>query len=274
MDQQKIASFISERRKTQNMTQKELADKLNVTDKAISKWERGQGYPDISLIVPLAQALGVTANDLLTGGDNFAAPTQIQVAPYNQPRRVMQWRPTKKTANLLFIILTFSFLAADFVCALVDFVLNQTFTWSLYVLGATLLVWFCTLPFFRFQKLRVVSSLSVLSLLFFPFLALVEYVSGGDWLLTVGLPVGLIGLAETWLLVCLFAYTKISRWYILALLFLSDILFDFTLEHILKLQQIQPVEDPANLLSMTLSLIMAAAALLIGYFYKKRHHSG
>lgn len=274
MDQQKIASFISERRKAQNMTQKELADKLNVTDKAISKWERGQGYPDISLIVPLAQALGVTANDLLMGGDNSTVPPQPQSEPHKLPGRAKQWRPTKKTASLLFIILTFSFLAADFVCALVDFVLNQTFTWSLYVLGATLLVWFCTMPFFRFQKLRVVGSLSILSLLLFPFLALVERVSGGDWLLTVGLPVGLIALAETWLLVSLLVYTKISRWYILALLFLSDILIDFTLEHVLKLQQIQPAEDPANLLSMTLSLILAAAALLIGYFYNKRHHSG
>jgi transcriptional regulator with XRE-family HTH domain len=50
------------------MTQKELAEKIYVTDKAISKWERGLGSPDISILPLLADALGVTADDILSGG--------------------------------------------------------------------------------------------------------------------------------------------------------------------------------------------------------------
>ena len=49
------------------MTQKELAEKLNVTDKAISKWERGNGYPEITIIPELAKALEITVNELLSG---------------------------------------------------------------------------------------------------------------------------------------------------------------------------------------------------------------
>lgn len=54
-------------RKSQKLTQKDLAEKLKITDKAVSKWERGISCPDISLLVPLAQALGVTTSELLNG---------------------------------------------------------------------------------------------------------------------------------------------------------------------------------------------------------------
>ena len=67
MKQQKIGNFILELRKEKNMTQQELADKIGVTDKAISKWENGRGMPDLSLMKPLCTALGITINDLLSG---------------------------------------------------------------------------------------------------------------------------------------------------------------------------------------------------------------
>ena len=59
MDAKKLGLFIAQLRKEQNMTQADLARKLQVTDKAISKWERGLGLPDINSIEPLAEALGV-----------------------------------------------------------------------------------------------------------------------------------------------------------------------------------------------------------------------
>ena len=67
MNQEKIGKFILELRKEKNMTQQELADKIGVTDKAISKWENGRGMPDLSLMKPLCTALGITINDLLSG---------------------------------------------------------------------------------------------------------------------------------------------------------------------------------------------------------------
>ena len=64
---EKIGKFISELRKSKGLTQKDLAEQMGVTDKAVSKWERGQSYPDISLIIPLSELFGVTANELLNG---------------------------------------------------------------------------------------------------------------------------------------------------------------------------------------------------------------
>ena len=65
MDAKKFGTFIASLRKENNMTQADLAKKLQVTDKAISKWERGLGFPDINSIEPLADALGVSILEIM-----------------------------------------------------------------------------------------------------------------------------------------------------------------------------------------------------------------
>ena len=67
MNQEKIGNFILELRKEKNMTQQELADKIGVTDKAISKWENGRGMPDLSLMKPLCRELDISINELISG---------------------------------------------------------------------------------------------------------------------------------------------------------------------------------------------------------------
>ena len=67
MEKEKLGLFVSQLRKEQNMTQKELAEKLCVTDKAVSKWERGLSFPDISLLEPLADTFEVSVMELLQG---------------------------------------------------------------------------------------------------------------------------------------------------------------------------------------------------------------
>lgn len=67
MNQEKTGKFISKLRKEKNMTQMELADKIGVTDRAISKWENGRGMPDLSLLIPLCEILNISVNELLSG---------------------------------------------------------------------------------------------------------------------------------------------------------------------------------------------------------------
>ena len=67
MDQLKIGKFIAERRKGENLTQFELAEKLGVTDRAVSKWETGRAMPDSSIMLELCAILKITVNDLLSG---------------------------------------------------------------------------------------------------------------------------------------------------------------------------------------------------------------
>jgi len=70
MDAKKTGQLICESRKQHGMSQKDLADILYITDKAVSKWERGISFPDISLLIPLSEALGISLYDLLSGGDH------------------------------------------------------------------------------------------------------------------------------------------------------------------------------------------------------------
>ncbi|MDO4487974.1 MAG: helix-turn-helix transcriptional regulator [Eubacteriales bacterium] len=70
MDREEFGAFISSMRKEKNLTQKELADKLLISDKAVSKWERGLSYPDITMLEPLSGILGVSISELVLGRRN------------------------------------------------------------------------------------------------------------------------------------------------------------------------------------------------------------
>lgn len=67
MDQVKIGKFISELRKGKKLTQEQLAEKLGVTQKSVSRWETGKNMPDLSILQPLSAELGVTVSELLDG---------------------------------------------------------------------------------------------------------------------------------------------------------------------------------------------------------------
>lgn len=67
MNQVKIGKFIAECRKNKNLTQMQLAEKLNITDRAISKWETGKGMPDSAIMLDLCNELGISVNELLSG---------------------------------------------------------------------------------------------------------------------------------------------------------------------------------------------------------------
>lgn len=79
MNSESMENFICERRKAKNLTQKQLAEQLNITDKAVSKWERGLGYPDITVLTKLAETLGVTTSELLNGSQSESSASKPDV---------------------------------------------------------------------------------------------------------------------------------------------------------------------------------------------------
>lgn len=82
MDQLKIGKFISECRKSKNLTQLQLAEKLFVTDRAVSKWENGRSIPDSSIMLELCSVLDITVNDLLSG-EKVAMENNVEVLEKN-----------------------------------------------------------------------------------------------------------------------------------------------------------------------------------------------
>ena len=89
MDQIKIGKFIQEKRKAKNLTQLDLADKLLITDRAVSKWECGKSLPDASIMLQLCELLEISVNELLTGED-------IEMENYNKQAELNLVKITKQ----------------------------------------------------------------------------------------------------------------------------------------------------------------------------------
>lgn len=95
MDQIKIGKFIAEERKAKKYTQRELADKLSISDKTISKLERGNGFPEVSLLLPLCNELEITVNELLSG-ERLQAMDYKKKAEKNMVNLVKEAQESKK----------------------------------------------------------------------------------------------------------------------------------------------------------------------------------
>ena len=98
MNQVKIGKFIAQCRKNKNMTQAELAEKLNITDRAISKWETGKGMPDSSIMLELCNELDITVNELLSG-------EEIEMDNYNKiaEENLLEFKKIDETKNKMLL---------------------------------------------------------------------------------------------------------------------------------------------------------------------------
>ena len=65
MTKEQLGTFIAENRRDRGLTQRDLAERLHITDKAVSKWERGLSYPDVTLLEPLAEVFGLGVEELV-----------------------------------------------------------------------------------------------------------------------------------------------------------------------------------------------------------------
>ncbi len=92
MDQIKIGKFIAECRKKNNLTQMQLAEKLNITDRAISKWENGKAMPDSSIMLDLCNELKISVNELLSG-------EMIEMKEYNKKTEELLLKMTQEKEN-------------------------------------------------------------------------------------------------------------------------------------------------------------------------------
>ncbi|MBQ8600340.1 MAG: helix-turn-helix domain-containing protein [Clostridia bacterium] len=95
MDQIRIGKFIAEMRKEKGLTQRQLADILLISDKTVSKWECGKGLPEVSLMLPLCETLGINVNELLSG-EQLSAVEYQEKAEDNIMRLINEREENKK----------------------------------------------------------------------------------------------------------------------------------------------------------------------------------
>lgn len=140
MDQVKIGSFIKAMRKEQGLTQHELAEKLYISDKTVSKWETGNGMPDVTLMVPLCKILNISVNELLSGerldNDQYYKKAEENIMT------LMEERKREKKKLIISILVGLSVMipafALIFVAAFVD--LSEATRIVLIVIGLVALV--------------------------------------------------------------------------------------------------------------------------------------
>ena len=105
MTKEQLGDFITQQRKAQGMTQKDLAQRLHVTDKAVSKWERGLSYPDVTLLEPLAAALGLSVEELMSckeTNEREAVNTLMDISRDNLRQRKL--RDGRRLAGVLILV--------------------------------------------------------------------------------------------------------------------------------------------------------------------------
>ena len=137
MDRLKTGELIAVARREKNLTQKELAQKLHVSDRAVSKWERGAGFPDVGLLEPLAKALDLNVLDLLRGErteeqDVHAAVQEALTAWQAQQKKC---RAGERTAKLKLVATVMTCLLMLSRCGFLKIPLRHTVLAGVYVDG-------------------------------------------------------------------------------------------------------------------------------------------
>ena len=200
-DKKAFGSFIRTKRTEKNYSQKDLAEMLFVTEGAVSKWERGVSYPDITLISDICRALDITEHELITASiDNNTRKIRHEAHKF----RIIR--------NTWFLVPTISYSIALLVCFICNLAVNHTLSWFFIVLSS-LLCGYSFIPtftlFFNSKKLLVFTSSSYTSICIL-LLTCAIYTNNLSWLLT-----ACIGVLMGYVLIfipILLSKTKYSRY--------------------------------------------------------------
>lgn len=99
MDQKRIGAFIAQCRKEKNLTQMQLAELLGITNQAVSKWENGRGMPDVSLLQPLCEVLGISFNELFSGehisAEEYKGKAEENISRLFKEKQIANLKPVK-----------------------------------------------------------------------------------------------------------------------------------------------------------------------------------
>ena len=149
MNQSDIGKFIARCRKEQKLTQAQLAEKLNITDRAVSKWETGKCMPDSSIMLQLCEILGITVNELLSGEELKMEKDYEEYEKKADENLLELKRRDENHINrnaVISIIFSCTLLIGAAVCVICDLAITKRLTWSLIPISSVLLAWVVLFP--------------------------------------------------------------------------------------------------------------------------------
>jgi len=270
MDQIKIGRFIAQCRKNRDLTQAQLAEQLNITDRAVSKWETGKSMPDSAILLDLCEILGITANELLSG-EKLNMGNYEKRAEENLVALKRGEEKSRRRNVLLSILFSAALLVGLLVCLICDIALSGRLTWSLIPAGSILFAWLVFFSGIILGKGGLLGSLTSFSVFLVPYLYLLSRLTETEAVFTMGRALAVPSLLFLWLIALVLVQTgKNGKLAAVGFSCLLAIPFLFVINALLSKMVGTPLLDVWDLLSVLLLLTAALGAFLWEHVRKKR----
>lgn len=269
INQIEIGKFIAECRKKKNLTQAQLAEKLNITDRAVSKWETGKSMPDSSIMLDLCEILGITVNELLSGEEvNMEIYEQKADENLIALKRKAENNMTKNT--IVSILFSVTLLIGIMVCLICNIAISGGLTWSLIPVSSIVFAWVISFPSVVLGKRGIVVSLISLSVFIIPYLFLLSSLIKTKEVFSIGSFMAAASIIFLWIIVAVFnRIGKTRKLIAFGIIFLLAIPFMFIINGMLSKMIAEPILDIWDMLYIFILLILAFVFFVCDYAKKK-----
>ncbi len=270
MNQIEIGAFIAKCRKEKKLTQAQLAEKLNITDRAVSKWETGKSMPDSSIMLKLCEILEITANDLLSGtkvdGENFEKKADENFVAL---KRKEETSVTKH--RIISILFSAALFLGIMVCFICNIAISGQFTWSLIPACSVLYAWLLLFPEILLGKRGVAVSFISLSIFTIPYLFVLSRILKTKEVFSIGAVMAIITIVFLWIIFAIFMRMGNARKLIaLGITFLLAIPFLFMINAALASMIAEPICDIWDMVTVSGLLISAFVSFICNFGKKKK----
>ncbi|MCH5250118.1 MAG: helix-turn-helix transcriptional regulator [Lachnospiraceae bacterium] len=268
MNQDNIGKFIAGCRKDKGLTQAQLAEKLNITDRAVSKWETGKSMPDSSIMLELCEILGITVNELLSG-------EKIGMENYDKKVDENLIALKQKDENnisknvVIFIIFSVTLLIGMTVCIICNIATSGNLTWSLIPISSIILTWVISFPIIILGKKGIIGSLISATIFIIPYLYILSCLVKVKSVFSIGIIMAVISIVFLWIIFAVFNRFRERKLLAAGITFLFSIPFILVINITLSKIIGEPVIDVWDILSVFLLLVSAFSLFAWDYAKSK-----
>ncbi|MDE6926821.1 MAG: helix-turn-helix domain-containing protein [Acetatifactor sp.] len=265
MDQTEIGQFIAKCRREKELTQAQLAEQLNITDRAVSKWETGKSMPDSAIMLELCEILGITVNELFSGEKVNMENVETYQKKADENLIALKRRDENNLSKnmIVFILFSAALMTGIMVCAICDIAISGTFTWSLIPISSIILAWVVSFPVIILGKRGIAGSLAALSIFIFLYLYILGELVEVREVFSIGAAMSVFSVIYLWIIFALFKRTrKMMAW---GITILAAIPFLLAVNVTLSKMIGEPVVDVWDVLSVFILLIAAFAVFVCDY---------
>ena len=272
MNQVEIGKFIAGCRKEKGLTQVQLAEKLNITDRAVSKWEMGKSMPDSSIMLELCEILGITVNELLSGeriemNSNYEEKVSENLIEFKRKDE-----NNLKKNTVISIVYSITMIIAALVCCICDIATSGTVSWSKITLASILFAWVISFPLILLGKKGILVSLISITVFIFPYLVVLGLAVDNRAVMVIGSVMATISLLFMWAVYLLFRKFKDRKLFAAGISALMAVPFTLIVNITLSGMIGEPVIDVWDILSAFIILVVAVG-FFIGDYSRRKHIS-